>query len=40
MLAFKEGYARWSEADRGDDDALAPYALAALAALRAAAAAL
>lgn len=40
MLAFKQGYARWSEADRGEDDTLAPYALAALAELRAAASAL
>ncbi|WP_378148347.1 TetR/AcrR family transcriptional regulator [Cnuibacter sp. UC19_7] len=40
VLAFKQGYAHWSEADRGDDDTLAPYALAALADLRAAASAL
>ncbi|ARJ06559.1 TetR family transcriptional regulator [Cnuibacter physcomitrellae] len=40
ILAFKQGYARWSEADRGDDDRLAPYALAALQDLRAAASAL
>ena len=33
-LAFKHGYDRWSEADRGADDALAPYALAALDELR------
>ena len=35
VLAFKRGYAEWSEGDRADDD-LAPYALAALAELRAA----
>lgn len=40
VLAFKQGYARWSEADRGEDDTLAPYALAALTELRAAASAL
>lgn len=40
VLAFKRGYAAWSETDRGADDALAPYALAALEELRAASAAL
>lgn len=40
VLAFKRGYAAWSETDRGADDALAPYALAALDELRAASAAL
>jgi AcrR family transcriptional regulator len=40
VLAFKQGYARWAEGDRSDDDGLAPHALAALADLRAAAAAL
>ncbi|MCS5495631.1 TetR/AcrR family transcriptional regulator [Cnuibacter physcomitrellae] len=40
VLAFKQGYARWAEADRGDDDTLAPYTLAALQDLRAAASAL
>jgi len=40
VLAFKQGYARWSEGDRDDDEALAPYALAALAELRAATASL
>jgi AcrR family transcriptional regulator len=40
VLAFKQGYARWAEGARADDDALAPHALAALAELRAAAAAL
>lgn len=33
VLAFKEGYAQWLQADR-PDDALAPYALAALDDLR------
>ena len=37
VLAFKRGYAQWSEGDRADDDGLAPYALAALDDLRAAA---
>ena len=37
VLAFKRGYAQWSEGDRADDDGLAPYALAALQDLRAAA---
>ncbi|MFB8756375.1 TetR/AcrR family transcriptional regulator [Streptomyces sp. NPDC059852] len=40
VLAFKQGYARWSEGDRDDDEALAPYALAALEDLRAATASL
>ncbi|MEU6530469.1 helix-turn-helix domain-containing protein [Streptomyces sp. NPDC046928] len=40
VLAFKQGYARWSEDDRDDDEALAPYALAALEDLRAATASL
>ena len=40
VLAFKRGYAEWSELDRGPDDALAPYALAALDELRAASASL
>lgn len=36
VLAFKRGYAEWSEGHRDADDDLAPYALAALAELRAA----
>ena len=40
VLAFKRGYARWSEGDRDDDDGLAPHALAALAELRTATASL
>jgi AcrR family transcriptional regulator len=40
VLAFKQGYAEWSEGDRGDGSALAPYALAALKELRAATATL
>lgn len=40
VLAFKRGYAEWSDADRGPDDTLAPYARAALDELRAASAAL
>ena len=40
VLAFKRGYAQWSERDRGPDDRLAPYTLAALDELRAAAASL
>lgn len=42
VLAFKRGYARWSESDRDDDgtQGLAPYALAALEELRAATATL
>ncbi len=39
-LAFTRGYDTWSEADRGDDDDLAPYTLAALAELRTATATL
>ncbi len=34
VLAFKRGYAQWSEGDRDVDDDLAPYALAALDELR------
>jgi AcrR family transcriptional regulator len=34
VLAFKRGYAHWSDGDRDDDDGLAPYALAALDDLR------
>ena len=40
VLAFKRGYAEWAERDRGPDDGLAPYALAALKELRDASAAL
>jgi AcrR family transcriptional regulator len=40
LLAFKRGYARWSEGDRDADDDLAPYTLAALAELRTATASL
>ena len=40
VLAFKRGYAVWSEGDRAEDDGLAPYALAALEELRAASASL
>jgi AcrR family transcriptional regulator len=40
VLAFKRGYAEWSEGDRDADDRLAPYAVAALQDLRAATAAL
>ncbi|WP_037913175.1 TetR/AcrR family transcriptional regulator [Actinacidiphila yeochonensis] len=40
VLAFKLGYARWSESDRDDTEGLAPHALAALEELRAAAASL
>jgi AcrR family transcriptional regulator len=40
VLAFKRGYAEWSEGDAAKDDALAPYTLAALNELRAATAAL
>jgi AcrR family transcriptional regulator len=36
VLAFKRGYAQWSEGDRTDDTGLAPYSLAALEELRAA----
>jgi AcrR family transcriptional regulator len=40
VLAFKQGYAQWSESDRDDTEGLAPHALAALEDLRAAAASL
>jgi AcrR family transcriptional regulator len=40
VLAFKRGYAEWSEADRDTAGELAPYALAALDELRAASASL
>jgi AcrR family transcriptional regulator len=40
VLAFKRGYAKWSEADRSAEDELAPYTLAALNELRAATASL
>ena len=40
LLAFKRAFAEWSEGDRDADDALAPYALAALEDLRAASASL
>ncbi|GAA2292584.1 TetR/AcrR family transcriptional regulator [Streptomyces kunmingensis] len=40
VLAFKRGYAQWSESDRDDTEGLAPHALAALEDLRAAAASL
>ena len=40
VLAFKRGYAQWSESDRDDADGLAPHALAALEDLRAATASL
>ncbi len=40
VLAFKRGYAQWSEGDRDDDDTLAPYTLLALEDLRAATASL
>ena len=40
ILAFKQGYARWSENDRHAADGLAPHALAALDELRAASASL
>lgn len=40
VLAFKRGYAEWSEGDREDDDELAPHAVAALDDLRAATASL
>ncbi|MFI2206065.1 TetR/AcrR family transcriptional regulator [Streptomyces sp. NPDC020192] len=40
VLAFKQGYARWSESDRDDTEGLAPHALAALEDLRAATASL
>jgi AcrR family transcriptional regulator len=40
VLAFKRGYAEWSEGDRGAEDGLACYTLAALDELRAASATL
>jgi hypothetical protein len=40
VLAFKRGYARWSEGERDGKDELAGYALAALDELRAASASL
>ncbi|MEU6284260.1 helix-turn-helix domain-containing protein [Streptomyces sp. NPDC047028] len=40
VLAFKRGYAQWSESHRDDADGLAPHALAALEDLRAATATL
>jgi hypothetical protein len=40
VLAFKRGYAQWSEGDRDGKDELAGYTLAALAELRAASASL
>ena len=40
VLAFKQGYAAWSEGDRDDAVGLAPHALAALEDLRAASASL
>ncbi|MGW4428680.1 TetR/AcrR family transcriptional regulator [Streptomyces tendae] len=40
LLAFKRGYAQWSEGDRDDEERLAPHALAALEELRAATASL
>ncbi len=40
VLAFKRGYARWSESDRDDVEGLAPHALAALEDLRTATASL
>jgi hypothetical protein len=40
VLAFKRGYAEWSEGDRGAGDELAGYVLAALEQLRAASASL
>ncbi|CAL9674466.1 TetR/AcrR family transcriptional regulator [Streptomyces sp. NPDC091294] len=40
VLAFKRGYAQWSEGDRDDAEGLAPHALAALEDLRAATASL
>ncbi len=40
VLAFKRGYAHWSESDRDDGTGLAPHALAALNDLRAATASL
>ncbi|MEW1863989.1 TetR/AcrR family transcriptional regulator [Streptomyces sp. NBC_00669] len=40
VLAFKRGYAQWSEGERDDTEGLAPHALAALEDLRAATASL
>jgi hypothetical protein len=40
VLAFKRGYAQWSEGDRDDTGGLAPHALAALDDLRTATASL
>ncbi|MFE3526772.1 TetR/AcrR family transcriptional regulator [Streptomyces sp. NPDC059161] len=40
VLAFKRGYAQWSESNRDDTEGLAPHALAALEELRAATASL
>ncbi len=40
VLAFKRGYAQWSESDRDDVEGLAPHALAALEDLRTATASL
>jgi AcrR family transcriptional regulator len=40
VLAFKRGYAQWSESDRDDTEGLAPHVLAALEDLRAATASL
>lgn len=40
VIAFKRGYARWSEGDRDDGKGLAPFALGALEDLRTASAAL
>jgi hypothetical protein len=40
VLAFKRGYAQWSEGDRDDSEGLAQHALAALDDLRAATASL
>ena len=40
VLAFKQGYAQWSESDRDDPNGLAHHALTALAELRAATASL
>jgi hypothetical protein len=40
VLAFKRGYTRWSEGDRGDGTGLAQHALAALDELRIATASL
>ncbi|MFF9863704.1 TetR/AcrR family transcriptional regulator [Streptomyces tendae] len=40
LLAFKRGYAQWSEGERDDEEGLAPHALAALEDLRAATASL